>query len=93
MERKYKFVSNRVLKNKAEEEKGKMRVLVKAGTDVATVYYTCPECGFSERLDTGWERPFALRCSKCDFNMKLPKLKDEMKREKNKEKKKRREMA
>jgi len=92
MERKYRFVSNRVLKNKAEEEAGRMRILVRTGSDTAEVDYECPECSFKEHIEPEWRRPFSVRCSKCSFNMKLPKLRDEMKREKNKEKRKRREM-
>lgn len=86
MERKYKFVSNRTLKNKTEQETGKMRVLVRTGSDTAEVDYTCPECNNSEHVEQEWKRPFAVRCSKCDLNMKLPKLKDEIKREKKKKK-------
>lgn len=84
MERKYKFVSNRVLKNKSEEETGKMRVLVRTGSDMAEVDYTCPECKNTDHAETEWRRPFSVRCSKCSFSMKLPKLKDEIKREKKK---------
>jgi len=84
MERKYKFVSNRTLKNSREEEKGKMRVFVKVDSDVAETNYRCPECGFEEHVEIEWKRPFSVRCSKCGFVMRLPKLKDEIKREKKK---------
>jgi len=87
MERKYRFVSNRILRNKAGEEKGKMRVLIKTGSDTAEVDYSCPECGFSEHRETEWHRPFSVKCGKCEFLMKLPRLKDEIKRDKKKNKK------
>lgn len=84
MERKYRFVSNRRTKNKAGEEKGRMRVLVRTGSDTAEVDYTCPECGFSEHVNTDWKRPFSVKCSKCGFLIKLPRLKDQMRRERKK---------
>ncbi|UCC92096.1 MAG: hypothetical protein JSV39_02450 [Candidatus Aenigmatarchaeota archaeon] len=86
MERKYRFVSNRILKNSKGEEKGRMRVLVKIDSDTAETDYECPECGLKEHAEPEWRRPFSIACSKCGFVMKLPKLKDEMKREKKKRK-------
>ncbi|MEE9323756.1 MAG: hypothetical protein V3U72_04380 [Candidatus Aenigmarchaeota archaeon] len=86
MERKYRFVSNRILKNSEGEEKGRMRVLIKVDSDIAETDYECPGCGFKEHVEPEWERPFSVKCSKCGFLMKLPKLKDEMKREKKKRK-------
>ena len=86
MERKYRFVSSRILKNSKEEEKGRMRVLVKTDSDTAETDYECPECGFKEHVEPEWERPFSVKCSKCGFVMKMPKLKDEMKREKKRQK-------
>ncbi|MCK4532015.1 MAG: hypothetical protein KAT94_04040 [Candidatus Aenigmarchaeota archaeon] len=86
MERKYRFVSSRILKNSKEEEKGRMRVLVKTDSDIAETDYECPECGFKEHVEPEWERPFSVKCSKCGFVMKMPKLKDEMKREKKRQK-------
>jgi len=82
MERKYRFVSNRVIKNSKGEDRGKMRVLVPHDSGNAQVDYVCPECGLSKHVETAWERPFSVRCSKCDFLMKLPKLKDEVKKDK-----------
>jgi len=86
MERKYSFVSNRVVKNSKDEEKGKMLVMVPTGTETAHVDYVCPECGFTGHAETAWMRPFAVKCGKCGFVMKLPRLKDEIKKEKKKAK-------
>jgi len=86
MERKYRFISNRILKNSREEERGRMRVLVRVDSDIAETDYECPECGNKEHTEPEWKRPFSVKCSKCGFLMKLPKLKDEMKREKKKAK-------
>ncbi len=84
MERKYRFVSNRILKNSKGEEKGRMRVVVKVNSDIAETDYECPECGFNEHVELEWKRPFSVKCSKCGFLMRLPRLKDEIKREKKK---------
>lgn len=81
---KYRFVSNRILKNSKNEEKGKMRVLVLEGSETAQVDYLCPECGFSKHIETPWKRPFSVTCEKCKFVMRLPRLRDEIKREKKK---------
>jgi predicted RNA-binding Zn-ribbon protein involved in translation (DUF1610 family) len=86
MERKYRFVSNRILKNSEGEEKGKIMVIVRTGSDIAETDYECPECGFKEHVEPEWKRPFSVSCSKCGFVMRLPKLKDEMKREKKQRK-------
>jgi len=83
----YKYVTNRTLKNKAGEEKGKIKVLVPNDSDTAQVEYVCPECGFSEHKEQEWKRPFVVKCGKCGVSMKIPKLKDEIKREKKAAKK------
>ncbi len=77
----FKYITNRVLRDKAGEEKGKLRVVVRNESDTAEVDYVCPECGFSEHVETPWERPFSVKCSKCGFLMKPPKMKSEIKRE------------
>ena len=84
--RNYRFISNRILKNSKGEEKGRLAVRVKTGSDAAEIQYTCPECGFSERVQQPWKRPFSVKCSKCGFLMRMPKLKDELKKEKKAEK-------
>ncbi len=78
----YKYVTNRTLKDKAGVDKGRIKVLVPADSDTAQVDYVCPECGFSEHKQQTWARPFVLKCSKCGTVMKIPKLKDEIKKDK-----------
>lgn len=80
--RKYRYITNRALKNNSGEEKGRIRVMVKTGSETAEAEYTCPECGFSEHIEKPWARPFSVKCSKCGFLMRLAKMKDEMKKEK-----------
>lgn len=91
--RQFRYVTNRTLKNKAEEEKGRIKVLVPLDSETAQVDYVCPECGHSEHLEQEWKRPFIITCSKCSTNMKIPKLKEEIKKEKDREKRKARAAA
>lgn len=81
---KFKYITNRTLKNKSGKDSGRIRVLVKADSDVAEVDYICPECSDSRHTNEKWARPFSVKCSKCGFLMRLPKLKDEIKKEKKK---------
>jgi peptide subunit release factor 1 (eRF1) len=80
----YKYITNRTLLNKAGEEKGNIAVLVPNESDMARVKYRCPECSHSEQSEKEWKRPFSVKCNECGFLMRLPKLKDEAKREKQK---------
>jgi predicted RNA-binding Zn-ribbon protein involved in translation (DUF1610 family) len=80
----YKYITNRVLLNKAGEESGNIAVLVPNDSNTAKVKYKCSECGHSEMTESEWKRPFSVKCSGCGFTIKLPKLKDEIKKEKKK---------
>jgi peptide subunit release factor 1 (eRF1) len=80
----YRYITNRVLLNKAGQEKGSIAVMVPNGTDMARVRYRCPECGHSEQGEREWKRPFSLKCSGCGFLIRLARLKDEIKKEKRK---------
>ncbi len=80
----YRYITNRVLLSKAGEEKGNIGVLVPNESSIAKVKYTCPECGHKEMTESEWKRPFSIKCSSCGFLMRLPKLKDEVKKEKKK---------
>ncbi|UCD07566.1 MAG: hypothetical protein JSW41_01165 [Candidatus Aenigmatarchaeota archaeon] len=78
----FKYITNRTLLNVVGEESGNIAVLVRNDSDEADVRYRCPECGFSEQTRKPWKRPFSVKCSKCGFLIRLPRLKDEVKREK-----------
>ena len=71
----FRYITNRTLLNSAGQEKGKIRVLVPVGSDKAKVEYVCPECGNSEQTEKEWKRPLSLKCSKCGFLIRIPKLK------------------
>ena len=83
----YRYVTNRTIKDKEGKAAGKIRVIVKEGSDTADVDYVCPECGFGGHAKQEWKRPFNVKCSKCGFVIKLARLKDEMKKDKKKRKK------
>lgn len=84
---KYKYVCNRQVENKNKELKGRVKAYVPK--DEETVYgeYHCPECGHKGKIEQPWKRPFNVKCEKCGFTMKVPKLKDQVKREKKRSKK------
>ena len=84
---KFRYVTNRTIPNTAGEGKGRIKVLVKEGSDIAETDYVCPECGFSGHVEPVWKKPFSVKCSKCGFLMKIRRLKDDIKREKKREKK------
>ncbi|MFH1445192.1 MAG: hypothetical protein ABIF08_01785 [Nanoarchaeota archaeon] len=83
----YKYISNRILKNKAEEEKGFIKVRVPNDSNTAEGMYKCPECENQEKVSQEFKRPFNIECSKCGFLIRMAKLKEEIKKEKAKEKK------
>lgn len=83
----FRYITNRTIFNGEGKEAGRIAVMVRNDSDDAEVKYTCPECEFSEHTKRPWNRPFSIKCSKCGFLIRLPRLKDEMKKEKKKEKK------
>jgi peptide subunit release factor 1 (eRF1) len=78
----YKYVTNRTLTDASGQPKGRIKVLVPADSDTAQVEYACPECGHSEKKSQPWARPFSIKCGKCGMIIKIPKLKDEIKKDK-----------
>ena len=78
----YRYITNRTLLNAKGEEKGSIAALVPNDSSLAKVKYTCPECGHKEQIEQEFKRPFNVKCAGCGFLMKLPKIKDEVKKEK-----------
>lgn len=68
-----------------EDEKkiGEMRVLV-LEDNVAMVEYQCPECGHQAMTEKPWKRPFSVNCEKCGQLIRVPKLRDQVKKKKKK---------
>jgi len=57
------------------ENNGKIRILVIKGEKIAHTEYICPKCGYYGYITKGWKRPFNVKCEKCGFLIKVPKLK------------------
>ncbi len=84
---KYRFVCNRKVENKAKELTGRVKVYVPKEENTVYGEYTCAECGHKGKVEQEWKRPFNVKCEKCGFLMRVPKLKDQVKREKKRAKK------
>jgi len=81
MESKIKYITTRDLKNSKGDIKGKVRVLVMKNQTNALVKYTCPECLYTSKMEKEWKRPFHFKCEKCGFLIRVPRLKEEIKKE------------
>ncbi len=75
----YRYITNRTLQDKSGNEKGRIQVLVRNGSDKAEGKYQCPECDHKGTVDQEFKRPLSVRCKDCGFLMKLPKLKGKAK--------------
>ncbi len=81
------YITNRELEGKT---KGSIRILKMQEDSEAMVEYKCPNCGFSEKRKEAWSEPFVmgtgskktfnLQCGKCNFKIKVLKLKKEIKK-------------
>ena len=78
----YRYITNRPVNNKAGEPKGNIRARVGAGSDTLEGFYRCPECGHSGKINQVFKRPLNVKCEGCGFIIKLPKLKNQIKKEK-----------
>lgn len=73
---KFRYITNRTLPSKAGKvDAGKLRAFVLVGSDTAEIDYICPECGHSEHISQLFKRPLSVRCSKCRYIIRVPKLK------------------
>lgn len=75
----FKYVTNRTIANKAGEEKGKIKMMVKNESDTLEGEYLCAECGNKGKVNQFFKRPISVRCEKCNFLMRVPKLKGKKK--------------
>jgi predicted nucleic acid-binding Zn ribbon protein len=78
----YRYITNRSVNNKAGEPTGNIRARVRADSDTLEGFYKCPECGHNGKISQAFRRPINVKCENCSFLMRLPKLKDEIKKEK-----------
>jgi len=71
----YSYITNRPLKDRKGEDKGRLKAFVRTGSDTVEGEYECPECGNKGRISQKWKRPFNVKCSKCGFLLRVPKMK------------------
>jgi len=72
--------------NKNGKRTGKIRVLVLKVDQIARCEYICPECGYENYEEKPWKRPFSINCTKCNFLIRVSRMRDEVKRERKMEK-------
>jgi len=60
---------------------GEIRVLV-LDDGIAHVEYHCPKCGKEFLEEKEWKRPFNVKCQNCGQLIRVPKLKDLIKKRK-----------
>lgn len=66
---------------KNNENTGKIRILVLKSDRKARTEYICPHCQHYGYKEKEWKRPFNIHCDNCGKLIKVPKLKDQVKRE------------
>lgn len=74
----------RELKNEEGEKTGEIRVLALKSDGIARTEYVCPKCSNHGFVEKEWKRPFSAKCEKCGNRMKVPRIKDKVKRERKK---------
>ena len=75
----YRYVTCRTVANKAGELNGKIKAFVKTGSENLEGEYKCPECENEGKINQVFKRPISVRCEKCNFLMRMPKLKGKKK--------------
>lgn len=63
-----------------ESGKGKLRILV-VEDGIARTEYICPYCQKHGYQENKWERPYSFKCDSCKKTIKVPKMKDQVKRD------------
>ncbi len=77
------YHTNRPIKNKKGKYNGIIRVLVLKSDNIARCEYICPECKKHDYKEVKWKRPFSINCSNCGFLIRVPRMRDEIKRDKD----------
>jgi ribosomal protein S27E len=79
----YKYVTNRTFTSKdGVEDAGKIKAFVKTDSDTLEGEYKCPECGNEGKINQIFKRPISVKCDKCGYTIKVPKLKGKKKKKK-----------
>ena len=81
----FSFVTNRTIADRSgKEDQGRLKAFVKTGSTTLEGEYTCPECKKAGKISQVFKRPIAVKCASCGFVIKLPRLKDEIKKDRKK---------
>ena len=76
----FRYVTNRALVNHAgREDAGRVKAFVRNGSEVLEGEYKCPECESEGKVSQVFRRPINIKCGKCGFLIRLPKLKGKIK--------------
>lgn len=78
----------REVENSEGEKTGNIRVLAMKEDEIARTEYICPECQNHGYIEKEWKRPFSVKCENCGNRIKVPRIKDKVKRERKKRTKK-----
>ncbi len=71
----FRYITCRTVANRSGEEKGRVKAFVRNGSDNIEGEYKCPECENKGKINQIFKRPINIKCEKCGFLMRLPKLK------------------
>ncbi|MEM5836727.1 MAG: hypothetical protein QW451_00145 [Candidatus Aenigmatarchaeota archaeon] len=77
-----RFITTRDLENSSGQKKGRVRVIVLKGEDIANIDFTCPECNYNQKKKEEFKMPLMLKCEKCGFEIELRSLREEIKKKK-----------
>ncbi len=76
----FRYITNRTLADKkGNEDSGRVRMMVRNGSDIAEGDYLCPECHHTGKIHQLFKRPIIVKCGKCGYSMRLPRLKGKAK--------------
>ena len=76
------YITSREFENKDGKVVGKVRVIKLKENPKASVSYTCPYCGYTEKKEVEWKKPFSFKCSKCGRTIRVPSLRRLIKKKK-----------
>ena len=66
--------------NRSLENGGRIRVLVLKGDNLAKVEYICPKCKHYAYTEKEWKRNFSVKCKNCGFLIRVPRLRNLIKK-------------
>lgn len=75
----YVYHTWRELEDEKGQREGEIRVLV-LSDNVAHVEYQCPKCRCVAYEEMPWKRPFSTKCKECGATIRVPKLRDQIKK-------------